>query len=407
VWLPGQSSPIPVGRLDRRPGGLVSFTYGRSYRDRPGAIAIYDPELPLRQGRIDPLTGLSIAGCISDAAPDAWGKRIILNNLIGRSAKDTAELDTLTYLLSSGSDRSGALDFQQSADRYTPRESRATLEELEQAAWLLQEGEPLSPELDQALLHGGSIGGARPKATLTDGDRHLIAKFSSADDPYPLVKGEFLATTLARLAGVDTASVSLTRVLNRDVLLIERFDRTAGGGRRLMVSALTIFELDEMFARYASYAELADVVRRRFTDPDATLRELFSRITLNILVGNNDDHARNHSAFWNGKELTLTPAYDLCPGPGSGQVMRQLMGIGYPSRPGAGDGWRESQVAGCIGRSDIYHLSRPEARAIVEHQIATIRENWADVCDQAELTTTDRSFFIGRQFLNPYALEGL
>lgn len=407
VWLPGRTSPVPAGRLDRRAEGLVSFTYGRSYRARADAIPIYDPELPLRSGRIDPLTALSIAGCISDAAPDAWGKRVMLQNLVGRSAQDTAELDTLTYLLHSGSDRIGALDFQESAESYVARESRSTLQELEQAAWLVQAGEPLSPELDQALLHGGSIGGARPKATLTDGDRHLIAKFSAANDAYPVVKGEFIATTLARLVALDVPPVSLTRVLDRDVLMIERFDRTPEGGRRLMVSALTLFELDEMFARYASYAELADMIRGRFTQPDATLRELFSRITFNILVGNNDDHARNHAAFWDGTMLTLTPAYDLCPGPRSGQVMKQLMGIGYPSKPGAADGWRDSQVAGCIVRASIYHLSQPEARSIVDHQINTIREAWNEVCDQAELTKADRQFFWGRQFLNPYALEGL
>lgn len=407
IWLPGQTSPVPAGRLDRRAGGLVSFTYGRSYQERPNAIPVYLPELPLRAGRIDPLNALSIAGCINDASPDAWGKRVILQTLVGRSAKDTAELDTLTYLLESGSDRIGALDFQDSAETYVARTSKATLEELEQAARLIQERLPLSPELDQALLHGGSIGGARPKATLTDGNRHLIAKFSATDDPYPVVKGEYVATTLARLVGLDVCAASLTRVLGRDVLVIDRFDRTPDGQRRLMVSALTLFELDEMFARYASYSELADIIRSRFTDPNETLRELFSRITFNILVGNNDDHARNHAAFWDGQSLSLTPAYDLSPGPRSGQVMQQLMGIGYPSSPGQGDGWRDSQVAGCIERASIYRLTEAEARSIVDHQIETIRRNWNDVSDEASLTSVERDFFWERQFLNPYALAGL
>ncbi len=83
-----------------------------------------------------------------------------------------------------------------------------------------------------------------------------------------------------------------------------------------MVSALTILQLDPMLGRYASYADLAD--RERFSDPAATLRELFGRIVLNVCIGNIDDHARNHAAFWDGDELTLTPAYDLCPRPGQG-----------------------------------------------------------------------------------------
>lgn len=80
-----------------------------------------------------------------------------------------------------------------------------------------------------------------------------------------------------------------------------------------MVSALTLLELEEMMARYASYEDLATIIRHRFTSPKEALRELFGRMALNILCGNTDDHARNHAAFWNGKDLSLTPAYDICP----------------------------------------------------------------------------------------------
>jgi serine/threonine-protein kinase HipA len=99
------------------------------------------------------------------------------------------------------------------------------------------------------------------------------------------------------------------------VILVELSDRPPTGRRRAVVSALTILELDEMLARYASYAARAQVVRERFTDARRTLRELFGRIVFNILTGNNDDHARNHAAFWDGAALTLTPAYDICPQP--------------------------------------------------------------------------------------------
>jgi serine/threonine-protein kinase HipA len=80
--------------------------------------------------------------------------------------------------------------------------------------------------------------------------------------------------------------------------------RSDGGWRRrAMVSALTLLELDEMMAAYASYEKLAEIIRHRFIDAKRTLRELFSRIVFNILCGNTDDHARNHAAFWDGKQL--------------------------------------------------------------------------------------------------------
>ncbi len=78
------------------------------------------------------------------------------------------------------------------------------------------------------------------------------------------------------------------------MLVVERFDRPAGGTRKVMVSALTILGLDEHGGRYASYADLADQIRARFTTPDATLKELFARIVFNV---HTDDHARNHAAF--------------------------------------------------------------------------------------------------------------
>lgn len=122
----------------------------------------------------------------------------------------------------------------------------------------------------QAIQHGTSIGGARPKATLNDDGRQWIAKFSSTSDLYPVVKAEFVAMRLATLAGIRVAPVRLLRAAGKDVLLVERFDR---------------------------------------------------------LCGNTDDHARNHAVFWDGEWLSLTPAYDICPQLRTGQEATQAMKI--------------------------------------------------------------------------------
>jgi serine/threonine-protein kinase HipA len=402
VWLAGESEPVVAGRLEEN-GGVVDFNYGRSYLARPEAIPIYEPELPLAPGRIPPKPGLSIAGAIADAGPDAWGKRVIMNQLLGTGAEDVdpAALPALSYLLRSGSDRIGALDFQESAEHYSPRHGdRAPLEEMMRAADMVQEGVPLSPALDAAIMHGSSVGGARPKTLLFDEGRSLIAKFSSSGDPYPVVKGEYAAMELARRAGLQVAPVQLEEVLDREVLLVERFDRPGAGERRAVVSALTILTLDPMLARYASYAELAHIVRGQFTSPSATLSELFARIAFSILVGNTDDHARNHAAFWDGQYLTLTPAYDICPQRRSGGEATQAMIIGE-------DGYRLSRLSGLIARSGTYGIGESAAREIVDRQIEVIRTQWAEVAELARMNEVERSYFWGRQFLNPYALEGL
>ncbi len=259
----------------------------------------------------------------------------------------------------------------------------------------------MTPELEKALVHGSSIGGARPKAMIMSDDKKYIAKFSSQNDLYNVVKAEYVAMRLAVEVGIDAAPVSLARASGKDVLLIERFDRQKvpdGWQRRLMVSALTMLELDEMMARYASYEELAAVVRHRFTEPKATLKELYARLVLNILCGNTDDHARNHCAFWDGKQLTLTPAYDICPQSRAGGEASQAMII-------TGDE-NLSKLAVCLKAAPSFLLSNDEAIVMIKHQVATIKTQWKTICDEAKLSEVDRQLMWRRQFLNPFAFEG-
>lgn len=404
IWLPGETEPVVAGKLSAQ-GREYVFNYGKSYLERGNAMAIYDAELPLRQGLIPLLPGLSIPGCLRDAAPDAWGRRVILNRKYGKRAGgiDPAAVDELTYLMESGSDRIGALDFQLSPTRYEPRQAAgASLDELAEATELVEKGIPLPEELAQALQHGSSIGGARPKALIQGDIKKFVAKFSSSTDLYSVVKAEYIAMRLAAMAGLDVAAVSLQRAAGKDVLLVERFDRSAtarGWQRRLIVSALTLLKLDEMMARYASYEELAELVRSRFKKAPETLRELFSRMVFNILVGNTDDHARNHAAFWDGEMLVLTPAYDICPQTRHGRTASQAMLIA------AND--RSSRIATCIAAAPQFLLSGEEALQLVEKQIICLAENWGTVCDEASLSEVDRNLLWGNQFLNPFVFEGL
>lgn len=405
AWLPGATDPVVAGRL-RDIGTTVTFTYGLSYLELAEAVPLYLPELPLSRGPISPSGRSTIAGCIDDAGPDSWGQRVIEHRLLTQGAPEPWGLDAsrslgwspLTYLLASDSDRTGALDFQASATHYVPRTGGGTLDELANAAARLEAGDPFSPALERALLRGSSIGGARPKALLDDQGRKLIAKFSSATDVFPVVKAEALAMELGRRVGLHVAPTELTSSMGRDVLLVERFDRGPGGDRKMMVSALTVLGLAEVEARYATYHDLADVIAERFANPSRSLHELFARIVFNIATGNTDDHARNHAAFWDGKahQLSLTPAYDICPYPRAGQTAEQIMAIGR-------DGSKASQFATCVAAADVYGLSTADARDIVDHQVTTIRREWAEAADVARLTEADKTRMWGRDILNPYA----
>ena len=323
--------------------------------------------------------------------------------MVGLKGKDAdvSELDEMTYLLESGSERIGALDFQKSPTQYIPRyEKSATLDELQNAAAMVEAGIPLTTELAQALFHGTSLGGARPKALIEHNDKQYIAKFSSSTDTYNVVKAEYIAMRLAEIIGLNVAKVQYQHTAGKDVLLVERFDRkctSSGWERRAMVSALTIFGLDEMMARYASYEELADCIRDRFTNPQTSLYELYNRIVFNILSGNTDDHARNHAAFWDGKMLELTPAYDICPQGRAGNEATQAMSI-------YGDN-RYSQLKNCLDVSSKFLIDEKVAIDLMTYQIRMIQSHWDSVCAEVSLSETDKALFWGRMFLNPFAFE--
>ncbi len=404
IWLPGRTTPVVAGRIHAEEDHCV-FNYGRSYLARDNAIPIYVPELPLRRGAIVPEPPLEIANALRDASPDAWGRRVIAHRLTGDQggANGFADLDELTLMLGSGSDRTGALDFQVSPKEHVPRETgNETLENLLDSADRVDRGLPLAPDLADALQHGTAIGGARPKALIRDGDAKYVAKFSSSTDTHSVVKAEFTAMRLAGLSGLKVAPVSLARAMNKDVLLIRRFDRERtenGWTRRAMVSALTLLGLDERMAAHASYETLADIVRARFAEPAETLRELFARMTFNILVGNTDDHARNHAAFWDGDNLRLTPAYDICPQSRIGREASQAMRIHGRER--------RSQLSLCLTVANKFLLTEEHALAIMRQQIAVIGSNWEPICDEAKLGDADRRLLWRRQFLNDLAFEGL
>lgn len=391
TWLPDESTPIVAGAVDRVDAGRFDFTYARSYLDHEHAVSLYAPELPLRRGVQEPLDGLTIAACLKDATPDSWGERVIGNRL----GSGDAELSLETYLLESGSNRLGAIDFQQSATEYVPRLDTASLDDLYDAAEKVLAGEPLDPAIGDALRNGTAIGGAHPKVLISDDSGvEYVAKLSVSTDVHPWIKAEAVGIKLAKRCGLEVPTARVITSMGRDVLLIERFDRLAGGQRRHVVSGLTMMGLDALLgARYGSYPEMLDALREHALVAHDVGRTLFERVVFNVAIGNNDDHARNHAAFWDGQSLELTPAFDLTPQVRSTDMSTQAMAIGR-------DGARASQFAVCVAAAADYGLSRPAAADIVDRIVSTIEAQWPEAADAARLSEADRNALWRRSVLN-------
>lgn len=396
VWLPDTKKPVVAGRLRLSSKGY-EFIYGRSYFEQPNAFSLDPQILPLKHATFGPQT--SLFSSLRDAAPDAWGRRVLLYRLGMSTNTDTQTLTELDYLLYGGDNRIGALHFQTTADYYVaPATSTATLEELYQAAENINQGESISTHLLEALQHGTSIGGARPKATINLNQEAWIAKFSTQTDTFPVVRQEALGMELARRMHINTAESRLQHLMKKDMLLVRRFDREPHSiiHHRHMISGLTALQLDEMEARYASYPDLAAFLWKYGKDPKKQCEELYRRMILNLLIGNTDDHARNHSFFWNAKEAELTPAYDISVLSRVGEEASQAMIIGQKGT--------FSSRTNALSLCETFGLDHHKANQFFDEMIAGIHTHWHTACDVAELTQTERQQLWGRAVLSPTVL---
>ena len=399
VWicLPGQTAPV-IGGVVHWDGQRYWFRYAKSYLANAAAIALNIPGLPLGELTDAPYPfDADLNGPLRDASPDAWGRNILLREYAKQQpGREPGEID---FLLGAGPDRIGALDVTDTPHHYIPRTTRAApLADLLQATDLIDRGQPLPATLDAALNHGTSVGGARPKALLNDGTQHWIAKFSSSRDYVDMVGIEAGAMQLAAEAGLQVAPVRLETVLNKKVLLVRRFDRTAtphGTTKRHMLSALTLLGLDEYAVRHghASYLALADLLRKYAADFQRDGLELFRRMVFNMLIGNIDDHARNHACFWDGHQLTLTPAYDLCPQPRTGLSADQAMI--------AGDMGRQASLANAVSQCHRFGVRPDDAQAHIDALVTLVRNRWQDLFREAGVPPNDLQYLAQATILSP------
>jgi serine/threonine-protein kinase HipA len=338
-----------------------SFAYGTRYLDRAHALEI-DPVALSLQNKADikgkelfPPAGLPLFGGIRDAAPDAWGRRVIEAKL----KVPPNSLPESAYLLHAGSDRVGALDVRQSlTDAATAGlDETKSLSYLIEAADRIEEGLPVPTQLEAIFAAGTALGGARPKASVRDAQGLLwLAKFSGRKEAINLPWVEFGTLQLAKEIGLLVPTVRVEKVGDRTAMLIQRFDRYwdmpqappvyAGvdtlalanptGGRiekRLaFVSGLTLLACHEADSPAKSYGDLAEAIRK-YGHPETVMadnQDLYRRMIYNIFVSNNDDHLRNHGFVWDPKHLgwRLSPLYDVTPNPGFAQDRYQHLSVG-------------------------------------------------------------------------------
>lgn len=391
ITLPGKVSPITAGRfvLDQTRAGvpLGRFVYGRSYLDHPHAVEIDPVELKLSRRTYETVQLKGVFGAVRDAGPDYWGRRVI-----DKHAASTG-LEEMDYLLESPDDHAGALGFGLNQVPPTPRRifnKTLDLEKLQELAEALVKDEiptdPAAPQVQDLLLLGTSMGGARPKAVVEDDEGLWIAKFSRNDDRWNSPRVEHAMLRLARRCGINAAESRIETIGGKDVLLIKRFDREktdAGYLRARMISGLTVLRADEdpnLRTRW-SYVILAEELRRIVAEPQKDARELFRRICFNAMISNLDDHPRNHAFIARNQDWTLSPAYDLTPSPVVAQDHRDLA-------MECGDRGRFANASNIVSQHARFLLEQEEAEKIIAEMQEQVNR-WYDVVRACGVSEND------------------
>ena len=313
----------------------TAFEYGASWLGDPAHFTL-GPILPLQAGpqfHRKSKDGSIFHAAIADTEPDGWAKRVIMRDHIKRrqelrrEGKEEAQpLNALDYLLAVDDfSRVGALRFrdEEGVLQRTQEEGRRTAPPLIELGHLLiasrafEANKETAADLAYLRGRGTSLGGMRPKFTVIDEDGSLcIGKFPSIADERAVTKGEVLALTLARKAGIDAASARIVQCEELPVALIRRFDRQNNGHRVMYLSAATMLGVEATDPEDHTYTEIVDAIREHAADAQADIEELRRRIAFSILITNSDDHLRNHGFLHVDREFwRLSPAFDINPSP--------------------------------------------------------------------------------------------
>ena len=391
VYVAVGGDDVLAGTLySHRRRGLESatFTYTSTYLGTPGTYAL-DPELPLTSGALQTRVGRALFGALTDCAPDRWGRTLLtrreaaLARADGRATRTLGEID---YLLGVRDDlRQGALRFRAGADEFLASDDTGVPALTDLPALLDLAARADSDTADLADLQrlirvGSSLGGARPKAHVLDKNgRIAIAKFPSANhDTWNVMAWEKVALDLAERSGIDVPPSRLLNLAGRNVLVIDRFDRTSTADRIGYVSAMTMLEASDGDQR--SYLEIAEVIENSSARATAELHQLWRRIVLSVLISNTDDHLRNHGFLHErGDVWRLAPAFDLNPNPAPGPK--------YLSTA-IGDADDSASLSSALSVAEYFRLSEAQARATMR-EVAAAVSRWRHVAGLHQLPASE------------------
>jgi serine/threonine-protein kinase HipA len=368
--LEPEQDVINVGLLKLVRRGVVEsgeYAYGKLYLASPIAIALNQDYLPLNNASMSiPERRLRDGGALPltfrDALPDSWGRRVL-------EAQHGRMLDDIDALLMTNADRVGAMVFSESIPIQTnePEINLVALEDMAEAVRRLELAMEVTPKMRRLLQRGGTLGGARPKATFIHENKRWIAKFPAQGDDHDVELLEICILKLAAMCGIDVSPAKLEKIPNGHALLLLRFDRVGevANERRIhYLSASALLNIPYE-SNGGSYVELAQTLRRISIDPAHDLEQLFRRIVFNLIIDNTDDHVKNHGVLHvSHGQYRLAPAFDL---------VMQLTNMGYQELA-ISPGNNNSKVGLAKDAAPYFGIKEQDAESIIQAIHKTVND---------------------------------
>lgn len=377
-------------RHDMRTDLAASFAYDEGWLNS-GLAFMLDPRLELWRGEQHPPADFPAFGVFMDSAPDRWGRVLMERREAAAASREERRMRNLReidFLLGVyDQTRMGALRFRNvQGGPFLDDSAYAAppVTDLRELAYISQRVEEPGVEnlpeyerwLAMLVAPGSSLGGARPKANFTDIEGGLwIAKFPARDDRYDVGAWEFVVHELAQRAGIQVPLARMEALSDRyRTFCVSRFDRL-DGERRMYASAMTLLERRDG-QEGASYLDLAEFIsdqgaRGHVADD---LAQLFRRVLFNILVGNRDDHLRNHGFIREESGWRLAPAFDMNP-----SLTKQEHALAVDERSAVPD------IALAMETSELYRLGKVQAQAILQ-ELRDAIVDWRDVARRCGLS---------------------
>jgi len=308
--------PVGVLALD---GRQVYFAFDAAFVASGRSLSPYAlPVVPgLRAHAAKP--GVPVPGVFGDSLPDGWGLRL-LHRAFAARGRPRASLTALDHLAFLGDRAMGALGYEPTTGPEALFEA-VELGELATHARAVYRGD-IDEVLPQLLRAGGSPGGVRPKAligrrgaetcigeaSLPDGFSPWLVKLERPEDDGDCARREAVWLHLARRAGIIVPSFETVDLGDAGTALVtRRFDRQP---RRHLLSAAGALDVDFRTA-VVDYAELGRLALLLSRGDLGQAAALVRRAAFNVVMGNDDDHLKNHAWLYDGTAWALSPAYDL------------------------------------------------------------------------------------------------